>query len=331
MVVRGLDERARRRLVSAVKRKARRRSSTPRIGRHIVLMAVLFVLASYALRGAEGKKPAPPAVLDAEVLSKELAQIVEGQPGTYGIYLKVLETGESLTINDMEFPAASCYKLPLALMVYEDAARGRLKLDSKIAFQRGDWEAGTGVLQTTKAGTQFAIRHLVRLSVVESDNIAANMLLRTVGKAALAEFYRKCGARVAFSGDNLSSPKDMGVFAERLVKFAQEQGDLGRELLSCFLESKWKDRLALGLPDDVELANKAGTLPGVVNDVGVVIGDKMTYVLAVMSKEVGATENGQRTIKLASLAVYRHLSQRASKGGLTATAIGKQILESMDY
>ena len=118
---------------------------------------------------------------------------------------------------------------------------------------------------------------------------------------------------------------------ERLVEFAQEQGGLGRELLSCFLESKWKDRLALGLPDDIEFANKTGTLPGVVNDVGIVIGDNMTYVLAVMSKDVGATENGQRTMKMASLAVYKHLSQRVQEGGLTATAIGKQILERMDY
>jgi beta-lactamase class A len=297
----------------------------------MLLIAVLIVVASYMLRGAEGKKPAPLSFLDAEALSKELAQIVERQPGAYGIYLKVLETGERLSVNDVEFPAASCYKLPLGLMIYEDAAQGRLSLESRIALQRGDWEPGTGVLQATRAGTQFTTRQLVRLAVVESDNIAANMLLRTVGKTALAEFYRKCGARVAFSSDNLSSPKDMGIFAERLVKFAQEKGELGHELLSFFLESKWKDRLALGLPDDVDLANKIGTLPGVVNDVGIVIGNDMTYVLAVMSKEVGATENGQRTIKLASLAIYTHLSQRASGARLAGTAIGKQILESMDY
>ncbi len=325
-----LDTRARRRLLSAAKRRARR-SSSPRIGRHLLLMVVLLVVGAYALRAPEAKKPAPLAVLDAEALKAELQQITGQQPGTYGVYLKVLETGESLVLNDSDFPAASCFKLPLGLMIYEDAARGRTKLASKVALQRGDWEAGTGVLQATKAGTQFTVRELVRLSVVESDNIAANMLLRTFGKASLSAFYKQCGARVPFDGDNNSCPTDMGIFAERLVKLAQDQGDLGHELLTYFLESKWKDRLALGLPAGVEFANKIGTLPGVVNDVGIVIGDDLTYVLAVMSKDVGAMENGQRTMKLASLAVYKHLSQRVGDRGLTATAIGRQILELMDY
>jgi len=325
-----LDTRSRRRLLGAAKRRTRRPSS-PRIGRYLLLMMVMLVIGSYSLRTPDARKPAPFAVLDAEALKAELQQIIGQQPGSYGVYLKVLETGESLVLNDADFPAASCYKLPLGLMIYEDAARGRTRLDSKIALQKGDWEAGTGILQATKAGTQFTVRELVRLSVVESDNIAGNMLLRTFGRVSVSAFYKQCGAKVPFDGDNNSCPSDMGIFAERLVKFAQDQGDFGHELLMYFLESKSKDRLALGLPADVELANKIGTLPGVVNDVGIVIGDNLTYVLVVMSKDVGATENGQRTMKLASLAVYKHLSQRVGDGGLTATAIGKQILELMDY
>ncbi len=229
-------------------------------------------------------------VLDRAALESQIASMLQQHPGEYGVYVKVLETDEEFVINDSTFPVASCFKLPLSLCVYEMVAADQLELDAEVAYLKTDWEAGTGVLQATKPGTEFTVRRLVELAVVESDNIAANMLLRTVTRQRLIEFYQEAGARVIPASDNITSPSDMGLFASRLITFAQKQPELGKELLTRFLGTKFKDRIPAGVPDTVPVANKIGTWPGTANDVGLVVADKVTYIIAVLSRDVGDTD-----------------------------------------
>lgn len=241
--------------------------------------------------------------------------------------MKVLETGEEFVMNDGAFPAASCFKLPLSLCVYEMAAADELDLDAEVAYSKADWEAGTGVLQATKPGTRFTMRRLVELAVVESDNIAANMLLRTVGRPRLIEFYKEASAEVIPASENITSPSDMGLFASRLFTFAKEQPELGKELLARFLGTKFKDRIPAGVPDTVPVANKIGTWPGTANDVGLVAADKVTYIIAVLSREVGDTDRAAKVITGISQAVYGMIAPASSER--REAGVGRQILEEL--
>lgn len=253
-----------------------------------------------------------PEVMDVATLEREVRAIADRHPGVFGVFVRVLETGEELSLNDGEFMAASCYKLPLGLLIYEMAARGEIDLSFPVAFQRDDWESGTGVLQATRPGQAFELRRLVELAIVESDNIAANMLIRFAGRQSLVDFYRETGASVLPTERNVSSPRDMAIFAEHLVLFARRHPQMGAELFSYLLSSRFKDRLPSGLPAEAKIANKIGTLPGVVNDVGIVVTDSITYVIAVMTKDTWQIDRAERAISEISSTVYRHISSRAS-------------------
>lgn len=92
-------------------------------------------------------------------------------------------TGCEAYINaDIPIIAASTTKVTLALMVYEQVFNGTLSLTEQISYHaETDYEAGAGVLQTVPNFQQLDVATLVELMIVESDNIAKNMLLRTLG------------------------------------------------------------------------------------------------------------------------------------------------------
>lgn len=267
--------------------------------------------------------------IDRDQLRAEVLNALAGHNGVFGVYVKVLETGEEFRLNDGEYISASCYKLPLVLLLYEMASAGELSLDYTIVVRAEDWEEGTGVLQLGKPGMELKIRKLAELAITESDNVAANALLRCIGRDRLRSYYHAVGARIIPLERNVSSPSDMGRFAERLISFAQKNPGLGKELLSYFLENRFKDRLAANLPKGVQVANKIGTWPGTVNDVGIVVLERISYVIAVMSRDVGpTTEIGKRAVADVSAAVFKHISRRSSKSPL-ATSVARNALGSI--
>ena len=91
-------------------------------------------------------------------------------------------------------------------MLYEEALAGRLDLEERIPYLREDYETGTGVIVGYRFGTAFTLRKLAELAIVESDNAAANMLLRRLGKQPFLDFRRAAGAQVVYEGQNLASP-----------------------------------------------------------------------------------------------------------------------------
>lgn len=251
--------------------------------------------------------------VEEERLTQDILRILDGGGGTYGVFVKVVRTGEEVEVRSREqFFAASCYKLPLVLMLYEAAEAGDVDLDLKVAYAPEDRETGTGIIIGYKYGTQFTLRELARLAVVKSDNVAANMLLRHLGKERFIEYQKRAGASVIPETVNNSSPADLGLFAKRLLEFASQNGPLGRELLDYFIESEFKDRIPALLPGTVKVANKIGTWPGTVNDVGIVMNGEIEYILAVMSRDVPSVEGAADLIARISSEVYNHIAARTA-------------------
>jgi beta-lactamase class A len=276
-----------------------------------LLVCVRMAWTDGTARGTE-RPTATGDFIDEEMLIRELTEVVSSADGEYGVYVKVINSGETLGIRpEEEFFAGSCYKLPLILMLYEKAAAGEVDLGDKVAYSREDREAGTGVIIGYQYGTEFTLRELARLAVVKSDNVAGNMLLRYLGRARFVEYEKGAGARVVPETVNNSSPADLGMFAERLLRFCSTNDDLGPELMGHFTATEHRDRIPALLPTSARVANKIGTWPGFVNDVAIVTDGDINYVLAVMSKNVSSVETASRVIAEISLRVYGHVVGRA--------------------
>jgi len=300
-------------------RRRKRRGGTPGGGHGrlalllgLVAVCVLALARHLENRGVRGTLPISDYI-EEESLAQEIQGILDEAGGTYGVYVRIVQTGEEVGIRCRdEFFAASCYKLPLVLMLYEEAQAGEIDLSEKVAYSPEDRETGTGIVIGYKYGSQFSLRELANLAVVKSDNVAANMLLRHLGKERFIEYQKRVGASVIPENVNHSSPADMGLFAERLLEFASRHAALGRELLDYFLQAEFKDRIPAMLPDTVKVANKIGTWPGTVNDVGIVMYGEVEYVLAVMSRDVPSTEGAANTIAMISSKIYDHIRTRAT-------------------
>jgi len=250
----------------------------------------------------------------------EAAQRIEGYDGVAGVYVRDIEGDFGYGIRpDEEFFTASTIKLPVMVAVYRKVDEGELSLSQMIEIKEEDWAAGAGWLQWERAGTRQTVGDLLLLMMTQSDNVATNALVRTVGGADhINEVARSLGAentllyqkvsseRAAIPQlDNRSTPRDMATMLQKIADGeAASEKSCGYMIdLMDLNELDWW--LDAGLPANVYAANKAGWLYEVYDDVGIVKAGDRPYVVAIMSKYgSGDVDQGQVLIEELSRTVW---------------------------
>ncbi|AEV69529.1 serine hydrolase [Acetivibrio clariflavus] len=243
--------------------------------------------------------------LDYENLKNELEEYVSRFTGQYGIYFVDLVSGYEFGINDTdEYTAASTIKVPLNYYIFKMIEAGEVDPEDTIAYKEDDFEGGTGILQSKKLkGKSFTIRYLLKVSIIYSDNIATNMLLRHFGRKNFKNYLRMLGGTVVDDNKNVSCPKDMAIYLKNIYEFCNENKELGKELKYNLCNTIHNDRLPRLLPKDVKVAHKIGDQIQAVHDVGIIYADN-PYILAVMSKGVISDEEARSVIAQVSKKVY---------------------------
>ena len=114
-----------------------------------------------------------------EEIRTAINDIVEGS-NNYGVYYEDLTTGDKVVYNeDNTFIAASTIKIAIVLDAAEIIASNILEENQTITYTDGDYEDGTGVLQgSDELNEPINIDTLIHLILIDSDNIATNMLER---------------------------------------------------------------------------------------------------------------------------------------------------------
>lgn len=135
-------------------------------------------------------RPTPPSATTALPTvppSANLARDVQAArvrdlPPTNSVTLIVLG-GEEVRLDDMRDEyAASTVKLPIYLTLAHRIRTGDVNVtwETSLIVRPEDVVGGTGVLQAM-VGTTHTVRETARLMIVESDNVAANLLLGRLG------------------------------------------------------------------------------------------------------------------------------------------------------
>jgi len=237
-------------------------------------------------------EPSAPATPDLRALRRQLRTYLADQEGTYGVFILDLTTGNSVGVNsDKLFPAASTFKLPMSLYILDQVAKGKASLYERIAYTPADYEDGTGTLQDwIEEGHELTVRELVELAITQSDNIAAQMLLRRFGaENVYAYMQEQLGGRVTYFDETTlgTTPREMAAYM-RLFQSGGTLNDaeLKQFLLSALENTAFEDRTAAGVPDGVAVAHKIGTLPGVVNDVALVEVPGHPFIISAFSLDV---------------------------------------------
>jgi beta-lactamase class A len=109
-------------------------------------------------------------------------------PGTVS-YL-VLQGGTERAAFNARRPLAigSAFKLAVLCALLDRIERGDLHWADVVTLEAGDKSLPSGVLQTWPDGSRLTLETLASLMISQSDNTAADMLLRVAGAAALAQY-----------------------------------------------------------------------------------------------------------------------------------------------
>ncbi len=292
-------------------RKKKRRLLLNRVRFILILLALLFT--AFFLHDLVSAKNLHQQIQESESLDKlktEIADYTKNYQGQYGVYYYDLTTGQEFGINDEdEYPGASTEKVPINLYLYNQIKAGAVNPQWTLTYLQEDYEDGTGSIQYQKVGTQYSIEELSQLSIVDSDNVATNMLVRFLGIQNIKDYMQQVGGQVVVDGQNVSSPRDMGLYMKLVYEFCENSGTLGNELMNNFLNTNlYNDRLPALLPKSVKVAHKIGNDVGVVNDIGIVFADK-PYIVAVMSKGVNE-EEAPTVIANISKMIYDSVNQQ---------------------
>ena len=118
---------------------------------------------------------------------KKIEQIVKknAKPfkGHVGVGFKDLRSGMEYYYNGEEkVLAASVFKVPVLVELYNQAMSGILELNNKYEMCQDDVTWGSGVLKELKTGVSLTLKDYAVLMMIVSDNVATDIILKIIGK-----------------------------------------------------------------------------------------------------------------------------------------------------
>jgi beta-lactamase class A len=208
-------------------------------------------------------------------------------------------------------PAFSTVKVLIACAFWRAVERGDLREARPYAFQPWSSVGGAGVLRGFRHAARITLADLAHLSLVVSDNDAANVVLAFTGHETVAATAAELGladttvqrammdtAAVAAGRDNVSSCRDLARLMEELVTGERLSAAVRDPVLRSLEQSEHTDGLPRYLPLDTVYAGKQGDdAPDGVHrhDCGVLRLGGQTIVMAVMSDAGEGYEGVART------------------------------------
>jgi beta-lactamase class A len=231
--------------------------------------------------------------------------------GTVGVTIEGPDGRRWSRHGDRRFRAASVVKIPLMIEVYRRVEAETLRLDETHVLADAERAAGSGVLLHLHAGLAPSIEDLVYLTMSISDNTATNLLIRTVGMAAVNATMRSLGMTGSTLGremrgrpaeaaeeENWATPDDYARVI-RLLLDGHAAGPAGTTAMITMLERQQNGRrIGRYVPEapGVRWGSKTGGLKGVTNDVGFVTGPGGQLILAVFCEGMADLHVGEQCI-----------------------------------
>lgn len=219
-----------------------------------------------------------------ELIDKKVNELLGDSKDNVSIYFKNLNTGDEYTLNENAYyVAASTTKVPLCMMMLDDVNNGSRSLDDLLYFIESDREEGSGSLYYLDQVPNLTIDEAIYLSIVNSDNIAKNMLLR-VARSSVTDYMRYVANDDSIPYGNYTTAKQFGTLLNNLYE-NQNNNPYYKTLIDYMKETNYHDRLDKYL-DNEKVAHKIGNYYRYFHDVGIIYGSD-NYILVVLTKDVG--------------------------------------------
>lgn len=305
-----------------LRRAERRRANRRRIQRNriialIILLFIIFFICRSCTNANKGSNNAVAVNINENSENSSESQIVDLAPdnlsglrsqintsigsysGTWSVYVKNLNTGYSISINNRPVYAASEIKLYAMAAAYQQIADGVISEDD--------------------------VYNTLSQMVANSSNEAFNSIVWTIGKYYISDWCIRngyndtiqChGVYPAYNADglatsngyNLTTVEDMGRLLESIYRGECISAEYSKKMLNMLFNQHYRSKIPAGVPQNVRVANKTGETDDVSHDAAIVYSDNADYILTVMVDAPGAAWACSDSVVELSKIIYEYFN-----------------------
>lgn len=211
----------------------------------------------------------------------------------------------------LRFHPASTIKVPIMMALFAAADAGELRLHDPVEVKNqfaslvdgspyalDQAEDGDPELYR-QVGKTLPLEELLRRMIVQSSNLAANLLLDKLGASRVTDLMRRIGAHVtqvlrgveddkAYQAglNNATSAEDLAICLRHLLPGASDApfSEASRVKMLDFLKAQeFNEKIPAGLPPGTPVAHKTGDITGVHHDAAIVFPGGAPFILVVMT------------------------------------------------
>lgn len=219
-----------------------------------------------------------------EIIDEKTNEVLGEYRNNVSIYFKNLNTNEEYTLNENTYyMAASTNKVPLSMMILDEVNNGEKSLDDLLYFSEEDREEGSGSLYYLDDMPNLTIDDAIYLSIVDSDNVAKNMLTRAA-KTSVTDYMRYITRDNNIPYNNYATSKQLGILLNNLYE-NPNNNPYYDTLIKYMTKTTYHDRLDKYLPYE-KVAHKIGNYYRYYHDMGIIYGED-PYILVILTKDIG--------------------------------------------
>lgn len=270
-------------------------------------------------------------------LKKRIQTELNKNQGVFAVAFKDLTSGEEILINEkVNFHAASTMKTPVLIEVYKQAASGKFSPDDSITVRNEFKSIVDGSPYSlnpkddsetdlyTKEGLKVKIYDLLYLMIIQSSNLATNLIIDLVGAKNANQTMREMGAndiqvlrgvedtKAYRAGlNNTTTAYDQMIIFSKMAEGTAVNKTSSDAMIDIMLDQKFNDKIPAKLPKNVKVAHKTGWITGVNHDAGIVfLPDGRKYVLVLLSKELDNDKAAVKSMAKVSKMVYDYVTEK---------------------
>lgn len=243
-------------------------------------------------------------------LEERIRSMLDRYPdATVAVALIDSSTGTRVMIEaDRVFHAASTMKVPVMIEVFRQVELGRLSLDDEIIVENRFRSIVDGSIFTIeddsddalyeRSGQPVSVRELLHKMIVVSSNLATNLLIDRVSADTVQTTIEKLGTRTmhvyrgvedlkAFDRglNNTATAADLALLMEAIRHGRAVSPEACRQMVDILLDQEFNDMIPAGLPADVSVAHKTGSITGIAHDAAIVYPpDAEPYTLVILTE-----------------------------------------------
>jgi beta-lactamase class A len=242
-----------------------------------------------------------------------LREYAEKTENKVGVYFEYLPSGTSIGANEKgEVKLVSLSKVPLVMAIYKKIERGKMSKDDRFTIKKEHLNQYFGNLWKRGEGVSLSVEELVKLTLVDSDNTAYNVLSDELTEQEAGEVYEGLDIQLTIEDEYLLvSPKNYSSIFRSLYLSSFLTKEHSSHILDILTQTPFRDQIDAGVPDTIKIAHKIGVFKQVGDaqevyiDCGIVYVPNRPYVLCVFVQDT--LEQAQRHTSLISRMVYEYI------------------------